>query len=96
MDDIPYSEKQGCIFCGEKGRRSLYDCHKFKDADPTNRFQFLKSYWLCWLALYGVGAHGFEMRKYKNSKVVTDTFMMNWFVPLSIKVKKYFGSFVGQ
>ena len=84
-DDKPYSEKQGCIFCGEKGHKSLFDCHKFKDADPTNRFRFHRRYWLCWHCM----ELGHIASKCKNKKIKACDryFFVNWFVPVSIKEK---------
>ena len=29
FDNRPYSDKQGCIYSGEKGHTSLFDCVKF-------------------------------------------------------------------
>ena len=87
-------KKQCCIFCGEKGHKSLFDCHKFKDADPTNRFRFRRSYWLCWRCMER--EHYLRNANIKKLKLATDTFIMNWFVPVSIKEKNYFSSFISQ
>ena len=42
------SDKSGCIFCGERGHVSLFDCDGFKNANMTARCRFVMSNRLCW------------------------------------------------
>ena len=45
------SERSGCIFCGERGHVSLFDCDGFKNASMTTRCRFVVSNCLCWHCL---------------------------------------------
>ena len=45
------SNKSGCIFCGEQGHTSLFDCNVFKNVNMTARCRFVMGNRLCWHCL---------------------------------------------
>ena len=47
----PYTEKLGCLFCGERGHDFLFKCEKFKVDSMTNRCRYISSLRLCWYCL---------------------------------------------